>query len=85
MQRNHPGRHRKPRPAAAIAARTALSAGAAVAAAVAFAPAASAAPAEPAVSAPNPFPCTGTPFDTLTKSLTGSYCGSTDVSGTSAR
>lgn len=71
MQSNNPGRHRKPKSSGAIAARAALSTGAAVAAVVAFAPAASAGT-SPTV---NPLPCTGTPFDTATKSITGSFCG----------
>ncbi len=69
------GRHRKPRSSAAIAARTALFAGSAVAAVVLPATSASAGT-SPTI---NPFPCTGTPFDTVTKSATGSYCGSNTI------
>lgn len=72
MLSNTHGRHRKPKSSGAIARRAAISTGAAVAAVVAFAPAASAGT-SPTV---NPLPCTGTPFDTLTKSVTGDYCGS---------
>ncbi len=73
MHSNNPGRHRKPRPAAKIAARSAIFAGAAAAAVLVSAPTASAAPAEATV---NPLPCTGTPFDNVTKGVTGSHCGS---------
>ena len=75
MQSNAPGRHRKPKSSGVIAARAALSTGAAVAAVVAFAPAASAGTA-PTV---NPLPCTGTPFDNVTKGITGDYCGTNAV------
>jgi hypothetical protein len=74
--RSNTGRHRKPSTASALATRTALAAGAATAAVVVSAGAATAGTA-PAGTTPtiNPFPCTGTPFDTITKSATGSYCG----------
>lgn len=66
------GRHRKPSTTSVLAARTAVAAGAAVVSA-----GAAAAGTTPTGTAPtiNPFPCTGTPFDTITKSATGSYCG----------
>ena len=74
--RSNTGRHRKPGTASALAARTAVAAGAAMAAVVVSAGAAAAGTA-PSGTVPtiNPFPCTGTPFDTITKSATGSYCG----------
>ena len=68
MLNNTHGRHRKPKPAAKMAGRTAVVTGTAVAAVVLSAGAAGAAPAD------NPFPCTGTPFDNVTRALTGSFC-----------
>ena len=67
------GRHRKPRPASKIAGRTAVVAGTAMTAVLMSAGGAG------AVAAPNPFPCTGTPFDNVTKGVTGSHCGSAAV------
>lgn len=75
MHSINPGRHRKPKSAGKIAARTAISAGAAVAAVIVSAPAAT------ADTTVNPFPCTGSPFDSVSKSVTGSHCGSFAVNG----
>lgn len=75
MQSNT-GRHRKPGSTSALAARAAVATGAAMAAVVVSAGAATAGT-TPTGTAPtiNPIPCTGTPFDNITRSATGSYCG----------
>ena len=76
MQNVTHGRHRKPRPAASIAGRAAVVAGTAMTAVLVSTGAAG------AVEAPNPLPCTGTPLDSVTKGVTGSYCGSGAVDST---